>query len=72
MDGVPIYFQFGSTKIWHFSNGPASQYSMKNDQYIKDLISAADIMKSHWHDDYGTRNTEKKTSKHEDFKKGNK
>ena len=55
-----------------FSNGPASQYSMKNDQYLKDLISSAGIMKNHWHDDYGTRNTEKKTSKHEDFKKGNK
>ena len=45
---------------------------MKNNQYPKDLISSANIMKKHRHDDFGTRKTEHKTSKNEIFRKQNK
>ena len=36
-------------------NGPTSQCSIKNNQYPKELIPTADIMKNHWLDNYGTR-----------------
>ena len=42
---------------------------MKNNQYPKDLISSANIMKKNRHDDFGTRKTEHKTSKHENSNK---
>ena len=48
-------------------NGLASQYSMKKNQYTKDLTLSEDMMKNHCHDDSGTRKTENKTSKHEIF-----
>ena len=35
----------------------------KNNQYTKDLISAADIMKNYWKDDSGTRKIYNKTQK---------
>ena len=45
---------------------------MKNNQYPKDLISAAYIMKIYWRNYSGTIKTDHKTSKHENFKKQNK
>ena len=42
---------------------------MKNNQYYKELISAAYIMKNNWHDDYGTIKTYHKTPKHDNSKK---
>ena len=59
------------SKYSSLENGLASQYSKKNNQYLKDLISAADIMKNDWRDDYGTRKPEHKISKHKNFNKQN-
>ena len=42
------------SKYASLENGPTSQYSMKDIQYHKDLVSAAYITKIHWHDDSGT------------------
>ena len=42
-------------------NGLEIQYSMENNQYLKDLISAADMMKKHLHDYFGTIKKEHKT-----------
>ena len=63
MYDVPINCQFGKIKICQFRNGLVSKYSMKNSQYPKDLILAADIMKNNRHDDSGKRKIEHKTSK---------
>ena len=60
------------SKYASLENGLASQYSMKNNQYPKNLISAADIMKNHQYDDYRSRKIENKTSEHKYFKKQNK
>ena len=59
-------------KYSSLANVMVSQYSMKNNQYPKDLISAAGIMRNNWNDDYGTIKTECKTLKHENSKKQNK
>ena len=41
---------------------------MNNNQHPKELISEADTMKNHHHNDSGTRKTQNKTVKHENFK----
>ena len=61
----------GQLKYSSLANGLTSQYSVKNNQYPRDLILASDIMKNHQHDYYGTEKTEKKTYKHESFDKQN-
>ena len=53
------------SKYASLANGLTSQYSMKNNQYNKELISAAKIMKNHWHGDSGMIKTDHKTPKHE-------
>ena len=45
------------SKYVSLENGLSSQYLMKNNQYLKDIISAAYVVKNHWHDDSGTRKT---------------
>ena len=51
------------SKYASFSNGLKSQYSTKNNQYPKDLILSADIIKNHRQNNYGIINTENNTSK---------
>ena len=45
------------SKYDSLGNGLTIQYSMKNHQYPKYLILAADIMKNHWHDNSIMRKT---------------
>ena len=70
---VVYLFIYNSDQLKYTSltNGLASQYSMKNHQYPKDIISTADTMKNHQHDDSGMRKTDHKTSKHEGLNKPN-
>ena len=48
------------TKYASLTNGLASQYSMKNNQYPKSIVSATDIMRNHCHDDAGKQKERRK------------
>ena len=45
---------------------------MKNNQYPKDLMLVADIMKNHWHNNSEIRKNYLKTPKHKNPKRQNK
>ena len=62
----------GQLKYTSLVNGMASQYSMKNNQYPKDIISSSDIMKKCRYEDSGMGKTEQKTSKNENLKNNKK
>ena len=62
----------GQSEYSNLENRMTIQYSMKNNQYPKDLILASDIMKNNRHDGSGTRKIEHKTSKQENSRKLNK
>ena len=61
------------SKYASLTNGLASQYSMKNNQYPKSILSTTDIMKNHGHDDEGKQKDKYKGThkhKHKDKEEG--
>ena len=53
MGGVPINHQFGTIQICQFGKCTGKPIINENNQYPKDLILAADIMKNHQNNDSG-------------------
>ena len=66
MGGVPINHQFGTIQIFQFGKCTGKPIINENNQYPKDLILAAEMMKNHRHNDSitihkNTRNLRDKT-----------